>query len=187
MGKQYGFYLDLDRCIQCHACELACKAQNGVELGVKWRKVVGMWIGQYPDPIHRTITYSCMHCGKPSCVDACPAGAITKRAEDGIVVVNPDICTACGACAGACPFGVPQFGQDGIMQKCNLCINRLAEGKQPACIGICPSEALHFGTVEELSRRASAQRLAGPTRPCMWVSSDRWADLEPGLPWKSDH
>lgn len=185
MGEQYGFHLNLDRCVQCHACEVACKAYNRIELGIKWRQVVSLWAGQYPDLINRTITFSCMHCGKPGCVDVCPTGAITKRAEDGIVVVAQDECIACGACAEACPFGVPQFGQDGIMQKCDLCVDRLARGRKPACVETCPSEALRSGTLAELSGLPSAQPLAGPTQPSMWVSSDRWSSLESVLPWQS--
>ena len=190
MRKQFGFYLNLDRCVQCHACEVACKAHNKVEIGIKWRHVVGMWAGHYPDLVHRTISFSCMHCGKPSCVEACPTEAITKRTENGIVVVDGDKCSGCEACAEACPFGVPQFGQDGIMQKCDMCVDRLAQGKQPPCVETCPSEALHFGTLEELSRlalaqtRAPAPQLPGLTRPSMLVFSNMWSVLEPILPWK---
>ena len=100
------------------------------------------------------------------------------------MVVDRDKCNGCEACAEACPFGLPQFGQDGIMQKCNLCVDRLAQGKQPACIGTCPSEALRFGTLEALSKLGSAQQLAGSTRPSMLVFSDKWSVLEPVLPWK---
>jgi anaerobic dimethyl sulfoxide reductase subunit B (iron-sulfur subunit) len=184
MGKQLGFYLNLDRCVQCHACEVACKAYNDVESGIKWRQVVGMWAGHYPDLIHRTISYSCMHCGKPSCMDACPAEAISKREENGIVVVDRGRCNGCEACAEACPFGVPQFGQDGIMQKCDLCSDRLAQGKQPVCVETCPAEALRFGTLEALCRLVSAQQLAGSTQPSMLIRSGKWSVLEPILPWK---
>lgn len=184
MEQQLGFYLDLDRCVQCHACELACKTHNSVEIGITWRRVVGMWAGHYPDPIYRTITYSCMHCGKPSCIDACPTGAISKRPGDGIVVVDRDRCDGCEACAGACPFGVPQFGKDGTVQMCNLCAGRLSLGKQPLCVATCPSDALRFGALEALSRLASAHPLAGPTQPSMLVASAMWSALEPVLPWK---
>jgi DMSO reductase iron-sulfur subunit len=184
MGRQLGFYLNMDRCVQCHACELACKAHHNVELGITWRHVVGMWAGHYPHLIHRTITFSCMHCGKPSCVDACPTGAITKRTEDGIVVVDRDKCNGCEACAEACPFDAPQFGQDGTMQMCNLCVDRLAQGKQPVCIETCPSEALCFGTLEALSRLTSAQQLTGSTQPSMLIYSNKWSVLEPILPWE---
>jgi anaerobic dimethyl sulfoxide reductase subunit B (iron-sulfur subunit) len=184
MGKQLGFYLDLDRCVQCHACEIACKAHNGVELGIKWRQVVGMWTGKYPDLIHRTITYSCMHCGVPDCLEACPTGAIIKRTEDGIVLVDRELCNGCGVCAEVCPYGVPQFGQDGIMQKCDLCVDRLVQGKQPACVATCPSEALRFGKLEELAKLPSAQQLEGPSQPSMLISCDELSVLEPFLPWK---
>ena len=184
MRKQLGFYLDLDRCVQCHACEVACKAHNDVELGITWRQVIGMWAGQYPDLVYRTITYSCMHCGDPSCIAACPSGAITKRAENGIVVVDRDLCNGCEACAEACPFGVPQFGQDGTMQMCNLCLDRLAQGRVPACVGPCPSEALRFGTMEALSKMAAAQQVPGSTRPSMLISCAEWSILKPILPWK---
>ncbi len=184
MGKQLGFYVNIDRCVQCHACEIACKAHNNVEPGITWRQVVGMWVGHYPNLIHRTISFSCMHCGDPSCLEACPTGAIIKRTEDGIVVVDQNECTGCEACADACPFGVPQFGQDGIMQKCDLCIDRLDQGQQPACIGTCPSGALQFGTLETLSKLESAQQMAGSTRPSILISCDKWSVLEKLLPWK---
>jgi anaerobic dimethyl sulfoxide reductase subunit B (iron-sulfur subunit) len=167
-----------------HACEVACKAHNKVELGITWRQVVGMWVGHYPDLIHRTITYSCMHCGVPDCLEACPTGAISKRTEDGIVLVDRELCNGCEACAEACPYGVPQFGQDGTMQKCDLCVDRLAQGKQPACIGTCPSEALHFGTLEELAKLPSAQQLEGPSQPSMLISSEKRSVLDPFLLWK---
>ncbi len=184
MGEQLGFYLDLDRCVQCHACEVVCKAHHKIELGITWRRVVGLWAGHYPDLVYRTITYSCMHCGEPSCIDACPTGAITKRREDGIVLVDRELCNGCEACAEACPFAVPQFGRDGIMQMCNLCLDRLAQGREPACIGPCPSEALQFGTLEALSGLPSAGQLTGSTRPSMLISSRVWSVLEPILPWK---
>jgi anaerobic dimethyl sulfoxide reductase subunit B (iron-sulfur subunit) len=143
-----------------------------------------MWAGRYPDLIYRTISFSCMHCGQPNCIEACPTDAITKRTEDGIVVVDRGECNGCGACVEACPFGVIQFDQDGIMQKCDLCIDRLAQGKQPICIETCPSEALQFGTVEELSKLAGTLQLGGSTRPSMLISCDKWPVLEPLLPWK---
>lgn len=186
MGYQSGFYLNVDRCVQCHACEVACKAYKDVDSGIKLRQVIGMWAGQYPDLIYRTISFSCMHCGEPNCVDACPNGAIFKRAEDGIVVVDQDICAGCQACAEACPFGVIQFDQDGIMQKCDFCVDRLAQGKQPICIETCPSEALGFGTLEALSRLESAQQLSGSNRPSMLIACNNWSVLEPLLPWKQD-
>jgi len=112
-----------------------------------------------------------MHCGKPACEEVCPTGAISKRAEDGIVVVDRNKCNGCQECFSACPYHVPQFGDDGTMQKCDFCIER---GLEPACTAHCPTEALQYGTMEELSKLATekaAQRLIGPAEPSIFISN----------------
>ena len=172
MAKQYGFYLNLDRCVECHACEVACKSANNVELGVKWRKVTNVWTGKFPNVTSTSVSLACQHCGAPACMEVCPVGAITKRAEDGIVLVDQEKCIGCRMCAQACPFGAPQFGESGKMQKCNLCVDRLAEGKQPACVATCPADALQFGTMDELTEMVTtraAQTLAGTTEPSIVI------------------
>ncbi len=187
MGRQYWFYIDVDRCVQCHACEVACKANNSIELGIKWRKVIGIWAGRYPDLISRTVSFSCMHCAQPACAKECPAGAITKRPEDGIVAFDRNKCIGCRSCAEACPFSAPQYGKDGTMQKCNMCLERVTKGGHPACAKTCPGEALHFGTMMELNELSSikkARKLHGPTQPSMLISSSHWSILQPALPWK---
>ncbi len=171
--KQYGFSFDSDRCVQCHACEVACKSWNEIELGIRWRRVSDLWKGQFPEVSNQTVSFSCMHCAKPACVDVCPARAISKRTEDGIVVADKNKCTGCRSCAAACPFHVPQYGRTGVMQKCNFCIERLERGKRPSCVATCPAEALQCGTVEDLagaSRKKPAERLSGSTDPCFFIS-----------------
>lgn len=179
---QRGFYLDVERCVGCQTCVVACKAWNGVEPkvtatpgteGPKWRRVVKIESGSYPNASITYLSMGCMHCGNAPCAAVCPAGAITKRAEDGIVVVDRNKCIGCHYCFFACPFGVPQYGADGTMQKCNMCLDRLAQGKQPACVAGCPAKALHAGTLEELAEMASkkaAQRLAGASQPSLLIS-----------------
>lgn len=173
MAKQYGFLLNTDRCIQCHACEVACKAWHGVEPGIRWRKVVDTWSGQYPAVTNQTISYSCMHCAKPACVEACPERAISKRTEDGIVVVDQSKCKGCRSCAAACPFRIPQYGRTGRMEKCDLCLERLERGKEPLCVATCPGEALKFGHIENLigiSSARPAEKLPVPAGPSFLVS-----------------
>jgi len=175
MAEQYGFYYDAERCIQCHACELACKSIHGLEPGIHWRKVIEFWTGEFPAVTRTFISLSCLHCAEPACEKACLPGAITKRAEDGIVVVDKEKCNGCGDCYTACPYGVPQFGTDGIMQKCDFCLER---GKEPACTEPCPANALSYGTIEELAKLASekgAEKLAGDTVPSLFIRNRRKA------------
>jgi anaerobic dimethyl sulfoxide reductase subunit B (iron-sulfur subunit) len=173
--KQYGFYIHTDRCVQCHACELACKTWNGLESGVRWRKVMDVWNGHFPHTTNRTFSISCMHCEKPSCMDACPENAIRKRVEDGIVVVDPHKCVGCRTCGSACPFHIPQYGKTGVMEKCTLCLERLLMGMEPACVAACPGEALQFGTMEsmiEKSRSFAGKRLSAAILPCLVISGE---------------
>ena len=170
MSEQYGFYYDAGRCVQCRTCELACKNTYNVEPGVKWRRVMETWSGEYPDVARRFFSLACLHCQEPACAAVCPTGAISKRAGDGIVVVDREKCNGCGDCRPACPYGVPQFGADGTMQKCNYC---LGTGRGPACAASCPAEALHYGTMEELLQKAAAKegrRLDGATGPSLVVA-----------------
>jgi anaerobic dimethyl sulfoxide reductase subunit B (iron-sulfur subunit) len=173
MAKQYGFWFEMDRCVECHACEVACKAEHNVELGIQWRRVTNVWSGSFPNVTFKTISLSCMHCAFPACEAVCPVGAIQKQADTGIVTVDPSKCIGCHSCFFACPFGVPQYGDDGTMQKCNLCIDRLAKGQEPKCVSTCPANALHFGTMEELAQMAQekvATKLVASTQPSMVIS-----------------
>jgi anaerobic dimethyl sulfoxide reductase subunit B len=153
-AEQLGFYFDTNRCVQCHACELACRSLHHTDSGAGWRSVVSVWQGEYPHVTNRAISLACMHCGQPACQRACPRGAIQKRTTDGIVVVDQEKCIGCHACLWVCPFGVPRFGSNWKMQKCDSCSDLVRKGKEPACVATCPSEALLFGTLSELSNQA---------------------------------
>jgi anaerobic dimethyl sulfoxide reductase subunit B (iron-sulfur subunit) len=174
MAKQYGFYLEVDRCIRCYACEVACKDAHDIEPGPRWMRVLDIWDGKYPDVTRTFFPLACMHCSEPPCVKACPNGAISKRAEDGIVVVDRSKCKSSRKCFLACPYAVPQYGDDGLMQMCNLCLGRLEKGQEPACVASCPTNAIHVGTMEELSAlgaKKAARPLVGATGPSVFYSS----------------
>lgn len=166
-SKRLGLVIDLDICVGCHACAVNCKEWNsgGVAApltdlqpydaapdGVWFNRVHTFEVGEADQG--RTVHFprSCLHCAQPACVTVCPTGASFKRAEDGIVLVNEDLCIGCKLCSWACPYGAREFDQDaGVMKKCTLCIDRIynetfaPEDRQPACVATCPASARHFG------------------------------------------
>lgn len=152
---QLGFYFDQTRCTGCYTCIVACKDWNDIKPGpVSLRRVISIEKGKYPDLFAAFLSISCYHCGKPACVEVCPCDAIYKREEDGLVVVDREACAGCGVCGDACPYDVPQFDEaDGRMQKCNFCLDRLAAGQKPTCVGSCPMRALDAGPLEELKAK----------------------------------
>jgi Fe-S-cluster-containing dehydrogenase component len=162
MAKQLGFRLHLGRCVQCSACEVACKASNSIEPGVMWRKVLVHWEETPTRVLNIALPQSCLHCAKPACVGICPVRAITKRTEDGIVTVDAAKCIGCRSCEKACPYGIPKYGKNGKMQKCNLCADRLAKNRQPVCASTCPGEAIEVGDIQQW---ASDIKLNGRTQP----------------------
>ena len=169
MVKQYAFFFDSDRCIQCRTCEVACLSMHNIEPGTKWRRVIEIWSGEFLAIIRTFFSLACMHCSKPACEAVCPTGAISKRAEDGIVVVDRDKCNGCQECLSACPYDIPQFSSDGTVQKCDFCADL---DKEPACVVHCPTEALRYGTIDELPELSTgkvAERLSGITEPSVTI------------------
>lgn len=156
--KQYTLWVDLEYCVGCNACTVACKAENNTALGVDYTKVIEIEEGEFrdakqtPDVGVTFVPMPCMHCGRPPCLAACPVGAITKREEDGIVLINKDKCIGCRYCAWACPYGAPQFNAEaGVMEKCTLCVHRLEKGLLPACVTTCIAKTRFFGELNEVT------------------------------------
>lgn len=156
---QMGFYYDQTLCTHCAACVVACKDWHDVPAGpVSYVRIAVIERGVYPDVAVSQVIRTCYHCANPACVSGCPAEAVIKRPQDGIVLVNSDKCIgrgSCGVCKEQCPYGAPQFGteQGAKMQKCDFCLERLAEGKEPICVGACPMKALDAGPIEELKAK----------------------------------
>ena len=165
---QLGFYFDQSRCIGCFACVVACKDCHDIQdRGVHWIRLLTFENGTYPDVSVDFLVLNCYHCAEPACIESCPVGAIRKRAEDGIVVIDRERCLgvdACRLCREACPYHIPQFGSeaDAKAQMCDLCLGRWAEGRKPVCVEACPVEALDAGTMGELKvKYDSIQTAAG--------------------------
>jgi len=107
----------------------------------------------------RYIVTHCMHCSQPLCKDVCPVDAITKR-EDGIVLISQELCTGCKDCIEACPLGVMQFDEKkGLAEKCDLCVDRVDRGLQPACVAACPSHCIYFGDISRITEQLGKQKL----------------------------
>jgi anaerobic dimethyl sulfoxide reductase subunit B (iron-sulfur subunit) len=157
---QKGLYFDESRCTACETCVIACKDWHDVELGVHWLRVMTSESGKYPRVKVKYSLRVCRHCGKAPCMEVCPTEAITRREEDGVVLVDSEKCIGCRDCLPACPFGVPQFGEDGVLQKCNLCEARIQNGENPVCVDACPTRALFFGTIRELANIPYLKRRA---------------------------
>jgi anaerobic dimethyl sulfoxide reductase subunit B len=151
MPETYAFTHDPERCIKCFSCETACKQWREIAPAtIKLRRVYENTAGAFPDVTRTFHSISCQHCADAPCIAACPPGAISKRPAgaqlkvDAIVTVDASLCDGCGQCLAACPFAVPQFDTSGLMHLCDLCSDRLAEGKDPMCSDVCPTQALRF-------------------------------------------
>ena len=174
---QYAFYFDPSRCLQCFACEVACKSEHDLaprvdekpgSVGPRWRQVMTIQDSASLDTPEEHVSMACMHCGSPNCLSACPTRAIYRDLEFGVVLVDRKRCIGCRYCSWACEFGAPQFGRDGLMQKCDLCIDRLKQGEQPACVATCCGGAIKAGQIEDLEaemRERAAARLVAAAKP----------------------
>ena len=174
MGKPMAFHVDSSACINCKACEIVCKDKNHLPVAVRWRRVMqyggGGWTPAgtllVPDGVFTySVSISCMHCARPACVKACPAGAMVKR-PDGLVLIQAAKCAGCRSCEQACPYGAPQFNvAAGVMTKCDFCQDLLAQGHNPACVDACPMRALHCGPLDVLQARFGSANAVEPLPP----------------------
>ncbi len=167
---RYGLVIDLNKCIGCMTCTLACKVENGTGPGIFWNIVKDQEFGEYPEVSRIFLPIQCAHCANPPCVAVCPTGASYRR-DDGIVLVDYDRCVGCRYCIEACPYGARSFNtketgyfgesltpyeravygnhRPGVTEKCTFCVHRVDNGKLPACVEGCVGKARVFGDLDD--------------------------------------
>lgn len=145
----YGFVIDNRRCIGCHACSTACKAENEVPLGVYRTWVKYTEVGRYPEVSRRFQVTRCNHCDNAPCVRICPVTAMYQR-EDGIVDFDSEACIGCKACMQACPYDSIHINpENNTAAKCNFCAHRVEKNLEPSCVTVCPTHAIIAGDIDD--------------------------------------
>lgn len=182
-GQQYAFEVNLDACSGCKACVTACHSLNGLDEGETWRNVGVLHGGTVDAPFQKSVTGACHHCAEPACMKGCPVGAYEKDAVTGIVKHLDDQCIGCQYCIFTCPYEVPKYNaKKGIVRKCDMCSDRLAEGEAPACVQACPSQAIAIKVVDTESAREAARTgefLPGAPHPSITTPTTRYVSAQP--------
>ena len=185
---QWAKVIDQTRCIGCHACTTACKSENVVPLSVTRTYVKHVDVGEFPQARRAHQVTRCNQCAHAPCVAACPTTAMYSRA-DGIVDFDKNICIGCKACIAACPYDAIFINpEDHSAEKCNFCAQRIDIGLEPACVVVCPTEAILVGDVNDpLSRVAqivnrepvTVRRPEKETLPKLFYKGAHGATLDP--------
>lgn len=141
------FLYNMNSCIGCGSCQVACKDKNGLLPGEYFRRVTFQTAGLPGEDNQIPFSISCNHCEEPACASVCPTGAM-YQSEEGIVLHNDSLCIGCGRCYWNCPYGEVSFGKTkGLTQKCDTCIRRREQGYPTACEAACPTGSLRFGEI----------------------------------------
>ena len=180
--------LDQSRCIGCHACTTACKSENEVPVGVSRTYVKSVDVGVFPQVRRAFQVTRCNQCEDAPCVAACPTEAMYRR-EDGIVDFDKSVCIGCKACMAACPYDAIFINpEDHSAEKCNMCAHRLDIGLEPACVTVCPTEAILVGDLNDPASQVSrvigrdavqVRRPEKETRPGVYYKGAHQATLDP--------
>jgi Fe-S-cluster-containing dehydrogenase component/formate-dependent nitrite reductase membrane component NrfD len=180
--------IDQTRCIGCHACTTACKSENEVPLGVTRTYVKHVDVGVFPQARRAHQVTRCNQCAHAPCVTACPTAAMFKRG-DGIVDFDKSICIGCKACMAACPYDAIFINpEDHSAEKCNFCAHRIDMGLEPACVVVCPVEAILVGDMSDSDSKVArivnrdtvnVRRPEKETHPKLFYKGAHQATLDP--------
>jgi tetrathionate reductase subunit B len=181
---RFGMLIDLNTCIGCHACSVACKAEFDVPLGVFRDTVKYVEDGDYAAVTRHFIPVLCNQCEDAPCLDVCPTDAIV-RLPNGEVTIDEGDCNLNRFCMAACPYGAIYEDQEkSVAQKCTFCEHRTSQGQQPACVDACPTGCRVFGDLDdpdsEISRRTTDEDVtvwkpSANTRPRVFYVDPRHA------------
>jgi Fe-S-cluster-containing dehydrogenase component/formate-dependent nitrite reductase membrane component NrfD len=161
---RYGFVIDQNRCIGCHACTVACKEEHNIALGVNRTWVKYIEKGNYPDTRRHFAVLRCNHCDDAPCIEICPTVALFRRA-DGIVDFDNERCIGCKSCMQACPYDALYIDPDrNTAAKCNFDASRVDMGYKPACEVVCPTQAILSGDLDDpnstISKRIALEKVS---------------------------
>ncbi len=146
--SRFGLLIDVSRCNGCSGCVVGCKNWHGIPAGEEGRiRLVDRTVGSFPEVRRWIFPVMCMQCDFPPCVTVCRFGACFVD-ERGIIQVNEEKCVGCELCVIACPYDARVMRRDGVPESCNLCLDRIEEGKEPYCVASCPTHALIFGDLD---------------------------------------
>lgn len=184
----YGFVIDNTRCIGCHACTVACKAEHEIPIGVNRTWVKYIEKGEFPDTRRLFSVMRCNHCEDSPCTEICPTSALFTR-EDGIVDFNNDRCIGCKACMQACPYDALYIDPEThTAAKCNYCAHRVDVGLQPSCVNVCPTQAIISGDLDNKDsniaktvarNQVSVRKPEKATKPKLFYIEGDQASLHP--------